>query len=134
MLISFLNRLFHTAYPCYFGVIQMNQYEILDNHKINNYLSEWKANHKFIEMGQLRRIKIHAARLIDTIDDKKSVSSCTASAIRSESGSGNNRFQNSRCLLKTTTCHYPFRVSKHSQNSRGMHEKFSKFLLIKPKR
>jgi len=52
----------------------MKQYEILDNRKINNYLSEWKANHKFIEMGQLRRIKTHAARLIDTVDDKKSVS------------------------------------------------------------
>lgn len=52
----------------------MKQYEFLDNHKINNYLSEWKANHKFIEMGQLRRIKIHAARLIDTVDDKKSAS------------------------------------------------------------
>lgn len=74
MLISFLNRSLHTVYPCYFGVIQMNQYEILDNHKINNYLSEWKANYKFIEMGQLRCIKIHAARLIDTIDDKKSIS------------------------------------------------------------
>ena len=52
----------------------MKQYEILNNHKINNYLSEWKANHKFIEMGQLRRIKMHAALLIDTIDNKKSVS------------------------------------------------------------
>lgn len=52
----------------------MKQYEILDNRKINNYLSEWKANHKFIEMGLLRRIKTHAARLIDTADDKKSVS------------------------------------------------------------
>lgn len=52
----------------------MKQSETQDNFKANNYLSEWKANHKFIETGQVRRIKLHAARLIDDIDDKKSVS------------------------------------------------------------
>ncbi|AEJ02509.1 hypothetical protein Nit79A3_2755 [Nitrosomonas sp. Is79A3] len=51
----------------------MNKAEIQDNHKVNAYLSEWKANHKLLEAGQLRRAKMHAARLIDTIDDKKNL-------------------------------------------------------------
>ena len=52
----------------------MEKYEILDNiHKINSYLREWQDNNKFIEAGQLRRIKIHAARLIDSINDNKSI-------------------------------------------------------------
>ena len=52
----------------------MNQSDIQDTHKVNNYISRWKANHKLIETGQLRRAKIHAARLIDTIDEKKELS------------------------------------------------------------
>jgi len=52
----------------------MKQSETNDNFKANNYLSEWKANHKFIEMGQARRVKLHVTRLIDVIDDKKSIS------------------------------------------------------------
>ncbi|MBL0010436.1 MAG: hypothetical protein IPP22_04290 [Nitrosomonas sp.] len=47
----------------------MKQYEILDTHKVNNFLDEWKANYKFIETGQLRRAKMHAARLIDADND-----------------------------------------------------------------
>lgn len=52
----------------------MKQSETHDNFKANNYLSQWKANHNFIEMGQARRVKLHVARLIDVIDDKKSIS------------------------------------------------------------
>lgn len=52
----------------------MKQSEIQDNLKANNYLSAWKANHRFIETGQVRRVKLHAAHLIDAIDDKKRVS------------------------------------------------------------
>ena len=54
----------------------MNKAEIQDDHKVtvNAYLSEWKANHKLMEAGQFRRAKMHAARFIDTIDDKKILS------------------------------------------------------------
>jgi len=52
----------------------MKQFEIADNHKASNYVNEWNACHKFIEAGQLRRIKIHAALLIDAIADKKVIS------------------------------------------------------------
>lgn len=52
----------------------MKQSEIQDNLQANNYLSVWRTNHKFIETGQVRRVKLHAARLIDTIDGKKNVS------------------------------------------------------------
>ena len=48
----------------------MKQSKIQDNFKAENFLSEWKANHKFIETGQVRRAKLHAARLIDVIDGK----------------------------------------------------------------
>lgn len=52
----------------------MKQFKIQDNFKAENFLREWKANHKFIETGQVRRAKMHAARLIDAIDDKKMIS------------------------------------------------------------
>ncbi|MDP1566579.1 MAG: hypothetical protein Q8L91_10030 [Polaromonas sp.] len=51
----------------------MNESEIQENLNVNNYVSGWKANHKFRETSQLRRAKMHAARLIDTIDDKKNL-------------------------------------------------------------
>lgn len=49
----------------------MKQHRIQNNLKVNDYLSEWKTKHKFIEAGQLRRTKMHAARLIDTIENMK---------------------------------------------------------------
>ena len=52
----------------------MKQSKIQDNFKAENYLNEWKAHHKFIETGQVRRAKMHAARLIDVIDGKKLIS------------------------------------------------------------
>ena len=51
----------------------MKQSKIQDNFKAENFLSEWKANHKFIETGQVRRAKLHAARLIDVIDGEKGI-------------------------------------------------------------
>lgn len=52
----------------------MKQSEIQDDLKAKNYVNKWKASHKFIETGQVRRAKMHAARLIDAIDDKKVIS------------------------------------------------------------
>ena len=49
----------------------MKQSKIQDNFKAENFLSGWEANHKFIETGQVRRAKLHAARLIDVIDGEK---------------------------------------------------------------
>jgi hypothetical protein len=52
----------------------MKQSKTHDNLKADNYLSKWKANHKLIEMGQARCVKLYVARLIDVINDKKSMS------------------------------------------------------------
>lgn len=41
------------------------------NLNINHYLSGQKDSHQFHETGQLRRAKMHAACLINAIDDKK---------------------------------------------------------------
>ncbi|CAH1090358.1 hypothetical protein [Candidatus Nitrotoga sp. 1052] len=70
----------------------MKQSETHDNFKANNYLSEWKANHKFIEMGQARRVKLHVARLVDVIDDKITYIACIASTLKSKPCSKDNRF------------------------------------------
>lgn len=45
--------------------------ETLENLNVNNPLSKQKNNRPFYEAGQLRRAKMHAARLIETIDNKK---------------------------------------------------------------
>ncbi|MBS0423364.1 MAG: hypothetical protein JSR71_02820 [Proteobacteria bacterium] len=45
--------------------------ETLDNLNVSNSLSKQKSSYSFYEAGQLRRAKMHAARLIDTIDTKK---------------------------------------------------------------
>ena len=52
----------------------MKQSEIQDKFKSENFFSESKANHKFIETGQVRRATLHAARLIDVIDGEKGMS------------------------------------------------------------
>lgn len=49
----------------------MIQAETLETLNINNLLSKQKNNHSFYEAGQLRRAKMHAARLIDAIDTQK---------------------------------------------------------------
>ncbi len=49
----------------------MVQAETLENLNVNNLLSRQKNNHSFYEAGQLRRAKMHAARLIESIDHKK---------------------------------------------------------------
>jgi hypothetical protein len=41
---------------------------------VSNHLNRQEHNHSFYETGQLRRAKMHAARLIDVIDDKKVLS------------------------------------------------------------
>lgn len=53
----------------------MKQSEIQDKFKSENLFSESKANHKFIETGQVRRATLHAARPIDVIDSEKGISS-----------------------------------------------------------
>ncbi|MDE2387757.1 MAG: hypothetical protein KGN35_01530 [Betaproteobacteria bacterium] len=49
----------------------MMQAETLENFNVNTPLSGPKSNRPFYEAGQLRRAKMHAARLIETIDNKK---------------------------------------------------------------
>lgn len=49
----------------------MIQAETLENFYVNTPLSRAKNNHPFYEAGQLRRAKMHAARLIESVDHKK---------------------------------------------------------------
>lgn len=49
----------------------MTQAVTLENLNVNNPLFKQKNNHSFYEAGQLRRAKMHAARLIEAIDNKK---------------------------------------------------------------
>jgi hypothetical protein len=49
----------------------MIQAETLENFNVNTPLSRPKNNHSFYEAGQLRRAKMHAARLIESVDHKK---------------------------------------------------------------
>ena len=52
----------------------MIQAETLETLYVNNPLFKQKSNHSFYEAGQLRRAKMHAARLIEAIDNKKMLS------------------------------------------------------------
>jgi len=49
----------------------MMQAETLEILNVNNSLSKQKSNRSFYEAGQLRRAKMHAARLIDAVDSQK---------------------------------------------------------------
>ncbi len=49
----------------------MIQAETLESLNVNNPLFKQKNNHSFYEAGQLRRAKMHAARLIEAVDHKK---------------------------------------------------------------
>lgn len=49
----------------------MGQSETQTNSNISNHLSKQKNSSPFYEAGQLRRAKMHAARLIEAMDDKK---------------------------------------------------------------
>lgn len=51
----------------------MMQAETLENLNVNTPLSKQRNNHSFYEAGQLRRAKMHAARLIEAIDNKKTL-------------------------------------------------------------
>ena len=72
----------------------MKQAEIQTKLSINNnHLNKQKDNHPFHRVGQLRRAKMHAARLIDVIDSKGDIPILYATSVtRSKSFSGNNRF------------------------------------------
>ncbi len=49
----------------------MKQLSIATKHNINYQLHRRKNNYQFYESGQLRRAKMHAARLIETLDGKR---------------------------------------------------------------
>ena len=49
----------------------MKQFSTAIQHNINHQLNRRKNNSRFYETGQLRRAKMHAARLIETLDGKK---------------------------------------------------------------
>ena len=49
----------------------MMQAETLEILNVNDPLSKQKSNRSFYEAGQLRRAKMHAARLIDAVDSQK---------------------------------------------------------------
>lgn len=49
----------------------MMQAETFDNLNGNNHRYSKNSNHSFYEAGQLRRAKMHAARLIDSVDKEK---------------------------------------------------------------
>ena len=49
----------------------MRQSETLANSNISNHLSKQKNSSPFYEAGQLRRAKMHAAHLIESMDGKK---------------------------------------------------------------
>jgi len=49
----------------------MRQSETQLDRNVSNHLTKQENNYSFYEAGQLRRAKMHAARLIDVIDDKK---------------------------------------------------------------
>ncbi|WP_245654805.1 hypothetical protein [Nitrosomonas mobilis] len=48
----------------------MKRSDILDTSKVSSYITEEKANHKFIEVGHIRRAKMHVSCLIEDIDNK----------------------------------------------------------------
>lgn len=52
----------------------MRQPETRIDLNASHHASRQEYNHSFYEAGQLRRAKMHAARLIDVIDDKKVLS------------------------------------------------------------
>ncbi|SFF09549.1 hypothetical protein [Nitrosomonas sp. Nm166] len=58
----------------------MEQHEIPISFNIINHLSRKKDNYPFYEVGQLRRTKMHAARLIDAANDRKNITLRSASA------------------------------------------------------
>lgn len=49
----------------------MRQSETQLDRNVSNHSKKQANNYSFYEAGQLRRAKMHAARLIDVIDDKK---------------------------------------------------------------
>ena len=63
----------------------MEQHEIPISPNIINSLSKQKGNYPFYEIGQLRRTKMHVARLMDAVDDKANINLVSASAIESKS-------------------------------------------------
>ncbi len=63
----------------------MEQHEIPISPNIINSLSKQKGNYPFYEIGQLRRTKMHVARLIDAVDDKVNINPPPASATESKS-------------------------------------------------
>jgi hypothetical protein len=52
----------------------MRQPETRIDLNVSHHASRQGNNHSFYETGQLRRAKMHVARLIDVIDDKKVLS------------------------------------------------------------
>lgn len=51
----------------------MKRSDILDTSKVSSYITEEKANHKFIEVGHIRRAKMHVSCLIEDIDNKNAL-------------------------------------------------------------
>lgn len=49
----------------------MKQSEAQANSNVSNHLSKQKSSSPFYEAGQLRRAKMHAARLIESMDGEK---------------------------------------------------------------
>ena len=95
----------------------MMQAETLEILNVNNPLSKQKSNRSFYEAGQLRRAKMHAARLIDAVDSQKMLTPALYRLLEASFVLETTDTKILAAHLKKNTGRHSQRISKNMRNS-----------------